>query len=73
MSKLLTGSVRSHDLNYLASCFGGALLFVLPLCFGVDGLWWVMPVTEFCTAAFAVLLMIRTRCAQGKRKKELAK
>lgn len=46
----------------------GALVFLLPIWFGVSGIWAVMPVTEFVTLLICCILMAREkRKAKGSR------
>lgn len=64
-------AIMSAGISLAVSIFrgvalSGVLIFILPLCFGVDALWWVMPIAEFCTAAIAVLFMWRARKKETK-------
>lgn len=35
----------------------GILILILPVLFNGNALWWAMPITELCTAVFAVIMM----------------
>ncbi|MCH3962529.1 MAG: hypothetical protein LKF53_02950 [Solobacterium sp.] len=44
MTDFLNGDLKKIYLKYLAASFGSTL-------------WWAMPITELCTAVFAVAMM----------------
>lgn len=61
-------SILRNRASFLLSVSRGfvltvTFLFLLPQLFGIDGLWWTMPLTETCTFVIAVLLMRRKDAA----------
>jgi len=53
-------------------CVSGLLIFILPLIFGGEALWWVMPVTELLTFALGLLLDRKYRLPAGGDKRGVA-